>query len=93
MKRFKKMTAILTAGLMLLSVAPIGGIMAIGKGNSVGIVSNAEGTEGDFEYRTETGGAVVSKYIGSGGDVVIPDTLGGSLLHVLIGLHLIVAPT
>src|SRR5438445_913678 len=33
--------------------------------------------EGDFVYQTDGGGAVVTAYVGPGGDVVIPAQLGG----------------
>ena len=41
-------------------------------------------TEGDFEYADSQGGVSITKYTGSGGAVVIPDTLGG-LTVVSIG--------
>jgi hypothetical protein len=31
-----------------------------------------KGKEGDFEYSTKNGGIIITKYYGSGGDVVIP---------------------
>lgn len=34
-------------------------------------------TEGDFRYTVDEGNATVKRYIGEGGDVVVPETLGG----------------
>ena len=38
----------------------------------------AASPETDFEYEIEDGKATITKYIGTGGDVKIPDTLGGN---------------
>lgn len=37
-------------------------------------------TEGDFEYAVLEGEASLMRYLGKGGDVVVPDTLGGCLV-------------
>lgn len=45
----------------------------------------ASATEGDFQYKIVEGGVSITRYIGLGGDLVIPDSLGGKKV-VAIGL-------
>ncbi|OXS25253.1 MAG: hypothetical protein BI182_05850 [Acetobacterium sp. MES1] len=79
-KGFKKGLNVLVVMLVLISVMPIG-VMA--KGATTETIQLSV-TEGDFEYTNSPGGVSITKYTGSGGAVVIPDTLGG-LTVVSIG--------
>lgn len=63
LKRFYKTAAFLSVTLALFLF--------------VGSVALADQQDGDFIYRATDGGATVTGYTGDGGDVTIPDTLGG----------------
>lgn len=41
------------------------------------------GSEGDFDYIVRDGGAVILNYRGEGGDVTVPDTLGGYPVRII----------
>ncbi len=58
----KKLVSVLLATILLLTCIPLG--------------VSAE-SEGDYEYTVANGETTITGYTGSGGDVVIPSTLGG----------------
>lgn len=67
MKRRER--GVLTAALVLLALA--GAFLFIGSVNAAAL------QEGDFTYEVNDGKATITGYMGSGGAVIIPSTLGG----------------
>ena len=61
----KRTLASLLALIMLLTLLPLGA------------VSVSAGVEDDYRYTVSNGAAIITRYSGDGGDVVIPSTLGG----------------
>ena len=64
--RFRPRPRRLRAAWLLLVLLPFLSMTALGD------------QEGDFEFRIEGAGAVITGYVGPGGAVVIPDMLGGT---------------
>ena len=70
-----KCCAILLIITLTLTAAPVSGFVGLGE-ELLPIASAA--TSGDYTYRVLSGGtAEITRYIGAGGDVVIPDTIDG----------------
>jgi len=65
LKQTKKPGAVALALVMVLALAPTltPGVQAL--------------TSGDYEYEVSNGQATITRYIGSGGNITIPSTLGG----------------
>ena len=71
-KILKQNLAVLLAVIMLLTIAPLGGFVGLDFGLSASAAS-----ENGYEYVVQDDGTVrITKYTGSGGDIVIPSTLG-----------------
>ena len=68
----KRMIALSLALLMAFSLTPFAAFA-----EALPPIAENMGSAGDFEYSVSNGKATVTGYIGTGGDVVIPDTLGG----------------
>ncbi len=62
----KRLGALTLALLMILALLPVTGVPA-----------TLAAEEGDYTYTVSDGKATIDKYNGNGGDIIIPDTLGG----------------
>jgi hypothetical protein len=62
----------------VLGITGIGDDFTENSSKNIETVEVEKATEGDYEYTIlDDGTAEISKYVGAGGDVVIPSTLGG----------------
>ncbi|MDR1565253.1 MAG: leucine-rich repeat domain-containing protein [Oscillospiraceae bacterium] len=66
MKKFLQLVSLVLVAVVVFVATPVG------KGAKV-----SAAVSGDFEYTVNDGSATIKKYLGIGGNVTIPDTLGG----------------
>ena len=73
----KRTTAVLMIAVLFIGIAPIGSLADVDWSEFAITAGAEELVDGDYKYTVENGKATITRYIGDGGDVVIPSELGG----------------